>query len=115
MKLFKLENKIFSILVFQLGGIVTPNDGECHMKNGLYTHSLLMDYPSVSHLNHQVRKNAINIIFAVTASQQEAYANLAKNIDGASVGVLTSDSSNIIELVEEQYKVRVMYLPLKFS
>ena len=34
----------------QLGGIVKPNDGECHLDSeGIsYTHSTLLDYPSVS-------------------------------------------------------------------
>lgn len=34
---------------FQLGGIVKPNDGACHLdKNGMYTYSSLQDYPSIS-------------------------------------------------------------------
>lgn len=38
---------------FQLGGIVKPNDGECHLNNkGEYTHSTLQDYPSVSQVSH---------------------------------------------------------------
>ena len=38
----------------KLGGIVTPNDGACHMdEKGLYTHSELQDYPSVSQINHK--------------------------------------------------------------
>merc|ERR1719297_174751 len=37
----------------KLGGIVTPNDGQCHMDGkGVYTHSTLQDYPSVSQINH---------------------------------------------------------------
>ncbi len=39
----------------KLGGIVTPNDGHCHMdEKGVYTHSSLQDYPSVSQINHKV-------------------------------------------------------------
>jgi hypothetical protein len=72
----------------------------------MYTHSALQDYPSVSHLSYKVRENAINIIFAVTEPHQEAYRVLTKNIDGAEVGHLTANSSNILELVEEQYRVR---------
>jgi protocadherin alpha len=74
----------------------------------MYTHSTLQDYPSVSHLNHRVRENAVNILFAVTELQQGAYGLLARNIDGAKVGQLTANSSNILELVEEQYKVNLM-------
>ena len=33
----------------KLGGIVKPNDGMCHLDStGLYTHSSLQDYPSIS-------------------------------------------------------------------
>ena len=39
----------------KLGGIVVPNDGVCHMdEKGVYTHSSLQDYPSVSQINHKV-------------------------------------------------------------
>lgn len=34
---------------FQLGGIIKPNDGQCHLDfGGTYTHSTLQDYPSIS-------------------------------------------------------------------
>ncbi|KAJ9575734.1 hypothetical protein L9F63_007380, partial [Diploptera punctata] len=87
----------------RLAGIIDPNDGKCHMKNGVYTHSLLQDYPSVSQLNHKVRENPMNILFAVTDRQLQAYTYLSENIEGSRVGNLTSDSSNILKLVEEQY------------
>jgi protocadherin alpha len=74
----------------------------------MYTHSTLQDYPSIFHLKQRVRENAINILFAVTEPQQEAYSLLSKNIDGAKVGHLTANSSNILELVEEQYKVNLI-------
>lgn len=33
----------------QLGGIIKPNDGQCHLdQGGTYTHSTLQDYPSIS-------------------------------------------------------------------
>lgn len=41
--------------VFQLGGIVKPNDGRCHLdEEGVYTHSSLQDYPSISQVNFKV-------------------------------------------------------------
>lgn len=40
------------LFVSQLGGIVKPNDGECHLnERGEYTHSVLQDYPSVSQVS----------------------------------------------------------------
>lgn len=74
-------------------------------EDGTYTHSALLDYPSVMHLSNKVQENAINIIFAVTESQQEAYKVLKEIIEGSKVGVLTANSSNILELLEEQIKV----------
>jgi hypothetical protein len=74
----------------------------------MYTHSTLQDYPSIAHLKHRVGNSAIIILFAVTELQQEAYSLLAKNMDGAKVGRLTANSSNILELVEEQYKVNAI-------
>ena len=45
----------------KLGGIVKPNDGVCHLDaKGTYTHSVLQDYPSVSHINH--KGGSINMI-----------------------------------------------------
>jgi protocadherin alpha len=90
----------------QLGGIVKPNDGECHMDElGEYTHSKLQDYPSISQVNLKVRQNAINVIFAVTAEQIHVYDRLKDNVEGASSGMLSNDSSNVVDLVRDQYDV----------
>jgi len=99
-------NFVCSALQFQLGGIVKPNDGECHLDSyGEYTHSKLQDYPSISQVNLKVRQNAINVIFAVTAEQIHVYDRLKDNVEGASSGTLSNDSSNVVELVREQYNV----------
>nr|CAD7426152.1 unnamed protein product [Timema monikensis] len=88
----------------KLGGIVKPNDGKCHLDlSGNYTHSTLQDYPSISQINQKVKENAINVIFAVTAGQISIYNSLQKNVEGSSSGQLSDDSSNVVELVREQY------------
>jgi len=88
----------------KLGGIVKPNDGLCHLSGeGLYTHSTLQDYPSISQINLKVKQNAINVIFAVTADQLSVYDRLGQHIEGSTSGKLTGDSSNVVELVQEQY------------
>ncbi|XP_058794533.1 integrin beta-PS [Phymastichus coffea] len=88
----------------KLGGIVKPNDGCCHLdKNGLYTHSTLQDYPSISQINLKVKDNAINIIWAVTEEQIKIYRNLTKVIEGSYAAKLSDDSSNIVDLVRDQY------------
>ncbi|XP_006623005.1 integrin beta-PS [Apis dorsata] len=88
----------------KLGGIVKPNDGECHLDNsGLYTHSSLQDYPSISQINLKVKQNAINIIWAVTEEQINVYKRLTKHVEGSFAGKLSDDSSNVVELIREQY------------
>merc|ERR1719410_468034 len=98
----------------KLGGIVTPNDGLCHMDSkGVYTHSTLQDYPSVSQINHKVKENSVNLIFAVTDEQLHIYNLLAGAIEGSSAGRLSNDSSNIVELVQAQYEAITSTIEMK--
>uniref|UniRef100_A0A8D8UPU8 Integrin beta n=1 Tax=Cacopsylla melanoneura TaxID=428564 RepID=A0A8D8UPU8_9HEMI len=88
----------------KLGGIVKPNDGLCHLdRNGMYAYSTLQDYPSISQINMKVKQNAINLIFAVTKEQIGVYDRLKDRIEGSSSGQLTNDSSNVVDLVKDQY------------
>lgn len=88
----------------KLGGIVTPNDGHCHLNSeGEYTESLYQDYPSISQLAHKVAAMKVNVIFAVTENQINVYRNLSAFIEGSTVGMLANDSSNIVELVKDNY------------
>ena len=86
--------------------INTPNDGLCHLEsNGSYKYSYLVgtDYPSLDQINSKVKKNSVNIIWAVTKEQFKYYKNLTHFIEGSYAGQLTEDSSNIVELVQNQY------------
>ncbi|XP_030569607.1 integrin beta-PS isoform X1 [Drosophila novamexicana] len=88
----------------KLGGVITPNDGECHLNGqGMYTHSIIQDYPSISQINQKVKQNAINIIFAVTQNQYSVYQKLSGHIEGSSSAILSNDSSNVVDLVREEY------------
>nr|XP_031838530.1 integrin beta-PS-like [Nomia melanderi] len=79
----------------KLGGIIKPNDGECHLDGtGLYTHSSLQDYPSISQINLKVKQNAINVIWAVTEEQINIYKRLTNHVEGSFAGKLSDDSSN---------------------
>lgn len=90
----------------KLGGVITPNDGECHLDhNGRYTHSTTQDYPSISQINLKVKQNAINVIFAVTAEELSVYEQLSRLVEGSSAAKLSNDSSNIVSLVRDQYNV----------
>uniref|UniRef100_A0A8D3BXG2 Integrin beta n=1 Tax=Scophthalmus maximus TaxID=52904 RepID=A0A8D3BXG2_SCOMX len=57
----------------KLGGIVLPNDGKCHLENGVYTMSHYYDYPSIAHLVQKLSDNNIQTIFAVTEEFQPVY------------------------------------------
>ncbi|KAL7744460.1 hypothetical protein ACLKA6_001838 [Drosophila palustris] len=88
----------------KLGGVITPNDGECHLNGqGMYTHSIIQDYPSISQINQKVEQNAIKIIFAVTQNHYSSYQKLSGQIEGSTIAILSNDSSNVVELVREEY------------
>jgi integrin beta 1 len=86
-------------------GKLKPNDGQCHMSGNQYTNSAIQDYPTISQINQKVNENAINIVFAVTPQQYSVYRNLSEQIDGSSAAILAEDSSNVIELIREEYNV----------
>ena len=92
----------------QIGGIVAPNDGKCHMdRYGNYTSPLKQDYPSLGQLSRLAKDNSINLVFAVTDEVVPTYTMLSENIKGSTVGILAEDSGNIVELIERQYKVLI--------
>lgn len=105
----------------KLGGIVKPNDGECHLdRNGEYTESITQDYPSISQINRKVREHHVNIIFAVTKDQFHIYNQLVGNtnnsislIEGSSAGVLAGDSSNVVQLIVDEYQKITSAVELK--
>ncbi|KAL1446150.1 hypothetical protein WDU94_012367, partial [Cyamophila willieti] len=51
----------------------------------------------------KVKQNSINLIFAVTKEQISVYDRLKDRIEGSSSGQLTNDSSNVVDLVKDQY------------
>ncbi|XP_055521127.1 integrin beta-1-B-like [Leucoraja erinacea] len=88
----------------KLGGIVLPNDGKCHLNtNGLYTMSDYLDYPSIAHLVQKLSENNIQPIFAVTEDFKGVYKELHNLIPKSEVGVLSSNSSNVIKLILDAY------------
>lgn len=89
-----------------MGGILKPNDGACHLNSeGLYTHWMEQDHPSLGQLAWLARDNAINVIFAVTRNKVNPYKDFARMVTEFRAVDLDRDSSNIVELVREQYKV----------
>uniref|UniRef100_A0A674PK13 Integrin beta n=1 Tax=Takifugu rubripes TaxID=31033 RepID=A0A674PK13_TAKRU len=88
----------------KMAGIVIPNDGHCHLDaNNEYSMSTML-YPTLGQLIDKVVENNILLIFAVTEPQIHNYKNYANFIPGATVGVLATDSRNILELIVTAYK-----------
>ncbi|KAM6979940.1 integrin beta-6 [Aplochiton taeniatus] len=89
----------------KMAGIVIPNDGLCHLdSNNEYSMSTILEYPTLGQLIDKLVENNILLIFAVTENQRHNYENYADLIPGAHVGVLASDSRNILELIVTAYK-----------
>ncbi|KAK0158280.1 hypothetical protein PV328_009304 [Microctonus aethiopoides] len=90
----------------RLAGIIEPNDCECHLdKEGTYTHSSLLDYPSISQINRIALKNNINIIFAVPQDVSKTYQRLSECISGSAIGVIKkNDTVNVINLIQKEYE-----------
>ena len=85
----------------KLGGIVTPNDGHCHLNpSGYYDYSKVQDYPSIGQINHIAKEKSVNIIWAVTQFKFDLYETLSNHVFGSSAGVISDDSSNIGNISE---------------
>ena len=75
----------------------------------------VQDYPSISQLAYKIAEKKVNIIFAVTSTVKSVYEKLSDFIEGSAVGELQDDSSNIVELVQENYNVILFCSLLLFS
>ncbi|XP_077351486.1 integrin beta-3-like [Festucalex cinctus] len=92
----------------RISGIVQPNDGQCHLGiDNVYNKSTVLDYPSLALLTEKMSVNNINLIFAVTSTVVPLYKEYSQLIPGTTVGKLSGDSGNVIELIEAAYaKIR---------
>ena len=103
----------------KLGGLVDPNDGRCHLNSsGFYTKSREQgkngfcltktsqtdihspDYPSLGHIASVARDLSVNIIWAVSRKHINLYTSLTDIIKASHAGMISSDSSNIVELIQ---------------
>ncbi|XP_046882289.1 integrin beta-7 isoform X2 [Hypomesus transpacificus] len=87
-----------------LAGIFEPHDGRCHLNGSGFYDGTKYDYPSVGHLARVLSSNNIQLIFAVTEDSVSAYHALSKLIPQSVVGVLSNDSSNVVQLISEAYR-----------
>ncbi|KAM9746430.1 integrin beta-3a [Menidia menidia] len=92
----------------RLAGVVQPNDGRCYLdESNVYSKSTVLDYPSLGLITEKLSENNINLIFAVSSYVFSTYQEYSKLIPGAAVGMLSTDSGNVIPLIEEAYdKIR---------
>ena len=65
----------------------------------------MQDYPSISQLSEKVAEKRMHVVFAVPRRQVDVYETLVSFIDGSTVGVLTDSSSNVVELIRDNYEV----------
>ncbi|KAG5262643.1 hypothetical protein AALO_G00277250 [Alosa alosa] len=105
---FTTDAKTHVALDGRLAGIVQPNDGKCHMgPDNMYSMSTTLDYPSLALITEKMSENNINLIFAVTNPVQPLYKNYSELIPGTTVGILSDNSSNVIQLILDAYaKIR---------
>uniref|UniRef100_UPI003AAB69CD integrin beta-3-like n=1 Tax=Centroberyx gerrardi TaxID=166262 RepID=UPI003AAB69CD len=102
---FTTDAKTHIALDGRIAGIVHPNDGLCHLdSNNNYDKSTVLDYPSLALMNDKISENNINLIFAVTQFVVPLYKNYSELIPGTTVGTLSEDSGNVIQLIKEAYE-----------
>ncbi|KAF3846036.1 hypothetical protein F7725_003114 [Dissostichus mawsoni] len=88
----------------RIAGIVQPNDGLCHLdQDNVYNKTAVLDYPSLAQMTEKMSQNNINLIFAVTSSVVPLYKEYSKLIPSSTVGLLSDDSGNVIQLISEAY------------
>uniref|UniRef100_A0A8I5ZYC1 Integrin beta n=1 Tax=Rattus norvegicus TaxID=10116 RepID=A0A8I5ZYC1_RAT len=106
---FTTDAKTHIALDGRLAGIVLPNDGRCHIgPDNHYSASTTMDYPSLGLMTEKLSQKNINLIFAVTENVVSLYQNYSELIPGTTVGVLSDDSSNVLQLIVDAYGVRML-------
>jgi len=62
-----------------------------------------MDYPSEAQVIDIIRANQIVPIFAVVPGSARYYTNMSQLIQPSGLANLTSDSSNILQVLDDQY------------
>ena len=114
----------------RLAGIVKPNDGQCHTEydtsiyKAIYTNSLTQDYPSIQQMKETLIDSGVVPIFAKSNSVYSQlnselnitylYNHLAQNFDGF-IERLTSDSDNLIDVIEDATKQAASRIKLSFN
>ncbi|XP_073437551.1 integrin beta-8 isoform X2 [Dendrobates tinctorius] len=88
----------------KLAGIVSPNDGNCHLKDNVYTRASDMEYPSLGLLGDKLADNHVYGVFAVRGSTFNWYKDLLPLLPGTVAKQLDDTTSNIKNVVVEAYQ-----------
>ncbi|XP_067300549.1 integrin beta-2 [Pseudorasbora parva] len=88
----------------KLAAILEPNKETCQLVQNKYSMSNIWDYPSVGQIARKLEEQNIQPIFAVTKKMETVYKELSKLIPKSAVGVLSEDSSNVVNLILDAYK-----------
>lgn len=69
----------------------------------------MQDYPSINQLRRNVANKKLNLIFAIPENSRKeanaAYVQLVGQIEGSSHGTLSSNCSNIVDIIKDNYQV----------
>ncbi|KAL4715135.1 hypothetical protein ACJJTC_012182 [Scirpophaga incertulas] len=93
------------------GGIFQPYDGQCYMKDNVYTKELVMDYPSISIINKIAASEGITVIFAVTNEVQNIYSHLSEAISGSKC--ISNEDNQMVSILNKIYNEITRTIKLK--
>lgn len=75
----------------------------------MYTHSTLLDYPSVGEINAVINHHKVYVIFAVSTLHNDevfnVYRELQNHITQSIAQKLEANSNNVVEKIKEKYEV----------
>ncbi|XP_017784338.1 PREDICTED: integrin beta-PS-like [Nicrophorus vespilloides] len=88
----------------KLAGVVEPNPGLCFMTDNQYTHDLVYDYPSISHINHLAKQLGFNIFFAIANDNiYSVYEAMQNEIENTATARLNAQS-DLLYLITKFYR-----------
>lgn len=91
----------------KLGGIVLPNDLQCHLENDSHVTDTIYDYPSVGQITDFVIENNINLLFIISDKTTnniflESYSRLSQKFTTSHTA---NSKDNLTKIVTEYYNV----------
>jgi len=89
----------------KLGGQVERNDGNCWLEDKrTYSKEQILEYPSIHQVVKKMVANQMIPIFGVTNKVLDLYNGFKSFFPYGSVGELSADSTNLVDLIVDQYK-----------